>query len=74
MDRNPATVEYEFLKSITEMFENEQIFFDKNEYIIREEINKLKEKENLQKIDQVLSKAPGEVKKVIKELDDETAK
>lgn len=74
MDRNPATVEYEFLKNITEMFENEQIFFDKNEYIIREEIKKLKEKENLQKIDQVLSKAPGEVKKVIKELDDETAK
>jgi hypothetical protein len=56
------------------MFENEQIFFDKNEYIIREEIKKLKEKEKLQKIDQVLSKAPGEVKKVIKELDDETAK
>lgn len=73
MDRNPATVEYEFLKNLTEMFDNEQIFFDKNEYIIREEIRKLNEKEKLDKIDQVLSTAPNEVKKVIKELDDETA-
>lgn len=73
MDRNPAIVEYEFLKNLTEMFDNEQIFFDQNEYIIREEIRKLKEKEKLEKIDQVLSTAPNEVKKVIKELDDETA-
>ena len=73
MDRNPAIVEYEFLKNLTEMFDNEQIFFDKNEYIIREEIRKLNEKEKLDKIDQVLSTAPNEVKKVIKELDDATA-
>lgn len=73
MDRNPAIVEYEFLKNLTEMFDNEQIFFDQNEYIIREEIRKLKEKEKLEKIDKVLSSAPKEVKKVIKELDDATA-
>ena len=73
MDRNPAIVEYEFLKNLTEMFDNEQIFFDQNEYIIREEIRKLNEKEKLEKIDKVLSSAPKEVKKVIKELDDATA-
>lgn len=73
MDKNPEIVEYEFLKNITEMFDNEQVFFDQNEYIIREEIRKLKEKEKLEKIDKVLSSAPNEVKKVIKELDDATA-
>ena len=73
MDKNPEIVEYEFLKNITEMFDNEQVFFDQNEYIIREEIRKLKEKEKLEKIDKVLSSAPKEVKKVIKELDDATA-
>lgn len=73
MDQNPEIVEYEFLKNITEMFDNEQVFFDQNEYIIREEIRKLKEKEKLEKIDKVLSSAPKEVKKVIKELDDATA-
>jgi hypothetical protein len=73
MDKNPEIVEYEFLKNITEMFDNEQVFFDQNEYIIREEIRKLKEKEKLEKIDKVLSSAPKEVKQVIKELDDATA-
>lgn len=70
MDRNPATVEYEFLKNITEMFDNEQIFFDQNEYIIREEIRKLNEKANKEKIDKVLASAPSEVKEVIGELNE----
>jgi len=62
-----------FLNNLTKMFESEEIFFDKNEYIIREEFRKAEERKEQEKIDSVVNSAPPEVKQLIKEID-ETAK
>jgi|GEM_PF-3120074 len=71
--RTPAEVELLFLNNLTKMFESEEIFFDKNEYIIREEFRKAEERKEQEKIDSVVNSAPSEVKQLIKEID-ETAK
>jgi hypothetical protein len=69
MDRTPGEVELLFLNNLSKLFESEEIFFDKNEYIIREEARKAKEREAKEKADKIVKSAPNEVKKVIKELD-----
>lgn len=71
MDRKPAEVEFLFLNNLTKLFEKEEIFFDQNEYIMREEFRKAKEKEEADKITKVEQSAPAEVKQVLKELDDD---
>lgn len=70
MSSKPAEVELLFLNNITKLFEKEEIFFDQNEYIIREELRKAKEREAKAKLDKSINQAPSEVKKVIKELDE----
>jgi hypothetical protein len=69
MDRTPGEVELLFLNNLTKLFDKEEIFFDQNEYIIREEARKAKEREVKEKADKIVQSAPNEVKKVIKELD-----
>ena len=72
MDQKPAEVELLFLNNITKLFEKEAIFFDKNEYIIRDELRKSQEKAAKEKADKIVESAPSEVKQVIKELDNDT--
>lgn len=72
MENKPAEVELLFLNNLTKMFEKEEIFFDKNEYIIREEFRKAQEKAEQDKITKVEQSAPAEVKQVLKELDETT--
>jgi len=73
MENKPAEVEYLFLNNLTKMFEKEEIFFDQNEYIIRDELRKAKEREKKEAIEKHQKDAPTEVKQILKELD-ETAK
>jgi len=68
--RSPAEVELLFLNNLTKMFDKEEIFFDKNEYIIREELRKAKEREEKAKIKASVENAPSDVKQLIKELDE----
>lgn len=71
MGNKPAEVELLFLNNLTKMFEKEEIFFDQNEYIMREEFRKAKEKEEQDKITKLEQSAPNEVKQVLKELSDD---
>jgi len=70
MEHKPAEVELVFLNNLTKLFEKEEIFFDQNEYIIREELRKAQERAEKEAIEKVVKDAPEEVKQVIKELDE----
>jgi hypothetical protein len=69
IENKPGEVELLFLNNLTKMFEKEEIFFDQNEYIIREELVKAKEKAQKEATDKIVESAPSEVKQIIKELD-----
>lgn len=69
MDNNPGQIELLFLNNFYKMYETEQIFLDKNEYIIREELRKKKERDAKEAIDKVVNSAPSEIKEIIKEID-----
>lgn len=69
-DKTPGEVEVLFLNNITKLFEKEEIFFDQNEYIIREELRKAQERAEKEATERAVKEAPPEVKQVIKELDE----
>lgn len=72
MANRPGDIELLFLNNITKLFEKDEIFFDENEYIIREEYRKSLEKEEKNKIDKLVNSAPNEVRQVIEELNEAT--
>jgi hypothetical protein len=70
MDRKPAEVELIFLKNLTRMYEDKEIYFDLNEYIIRDELKRIENEKKQDAFNKQLENERPEVKQVIKELNE----
>lgn len=69
-DSKPAEVELLFLKNLSRLYEDGDIYFDLNEYKIQEEIKKIAQEKKDADYQKQLDSQPKEVKEVIKELNE----